>query len=517
MNAAYSKSTESAPFSVAREQFDAMTRHLESPTALGMKHDELEEYVIREGRELERRLLQEHLELRAAAERPVKVIEREGAELSGRRRSMRLLESLVGEVVVTRLLYQAAGMNGLCPQDASLNLPTESFSLGVRRRVAEEAASGSFDHAVERVASTTGAHVAKRQAEELARRAAVDFESFYADRVIDVAKEANLLLVLTFDAAGIVMRTEALRPATRRAAEEQADNPRWPPKRLSPGQKRNRKRMAQVAAIYAIERNVREPKDIVRELRPVQDTEPKKPPPKPVNKQVSASVEKDPEVVIDAYFQEALRRDPQRRRQWVVLVDGNEHQLALVHAAARKHEVQVTVVLDLIHVLEYLWKAAHCFHSAGSTEAEKWVTTRLCMLLEGVDASVVAGGIRRSATLQQLETRTAVDVCADYLIKYRDLTRYADALREGLPIATGVIEGACRYIVRDRMDKTGARWSVAGAETVLKLRALRTNGDFDAYWQHHTSAEYRRNHASHYADAQVPSPLPAPRHLRRIK
>lgn len=139
------------------------------------------------------------------------------------------------------------------------------------------------------------------------------------------------------------------------------------------------------------------------------------------------------------------------------------------------------------------------------------------MLLDGVDASAVAGGIRRSATLQQLENRDGVDVCADYLIKYRSLIQYAAALRDGLPIATGVIEGACRYIVRDRMDKTGARWSVAGAEAVLKLRALRTNGDFDAYWQHHTAAEYERNHASRYADANVPSPLPSKRHLRRIK
>lgn len=188
-----------------------------------------------------------------------------------------------------------------------------------------------------------------------------------------------------------------------------------------------------------------------------------------------------------------------------------------MRAAAHKHDVRVTIVLDVIHVLEYLWKAAHCFHSAGSSEAEKWVTARLLMLLEGVDASTVAGGIRRSATLQQLKNRGGVDVCADYLIKYRELVRYADALRNGLPIATGVIEGACRYIVRDRMDKTGARWSVAGAEAVLKLRALRTNGHFAAYWQHHVEAEYRRNHASRYADAQVPSPLPIKHHLRRTK
>jgi hypothetical protein len=517
MKAAYSESTKSASFSGARAHFDAMTRHLESPQAFGMKHDELEVYVIEQGRELERRLLQEHLDLRAGAERPMRVVESRGTELRERRQGARRLRSLVGEVVVTRLLYQASGMNGLCPQDASLNLPAESFSLGVRRRVAEEAASGSFDHVVERVTATTGARIAKRQAEELARRAAVDFESFYAGRAVDVKEEAHLLLVLSFDAAGIVMLTKDLRSATRKAAEKQAQDPRWPPKRLSRGQKRNRKRMAQVAAIYAIERNPRQPEDIVRELRPVQDTAPKKPRPKPVNKQVSASVEQEPAAVIDAYFQEALRRDPHQHRQWVVLVDGNEHQLELVRAAARKHEVQITLVLDLIHVLEYLWKAAHCFHSAGSRDAEKWVMARLRMLLEGVDASTVAGGIRRSATLQQLKSRNGVDVCADYLIKYRELIRYADALRDGLPIATGVIEGACRYIVRDRMDKTGARWSVAGAEAVLELRALRTNGDFDAYWQHHVAAEYQRNHASRYADEQVPSPLPAKRHLRCIK
>jgi hypothetical protein len=343
MPAAYSEITKSAPFSSAREHFDLMTRHLESPVAFSMKHDELEAYVIEQGRELERRLLQEHLDLRAGAERPVRVVERDGTERRERRRGTRQLRSLVGEVVVTRLIYQAAGVNRLCPQDASLNLPAESFSLGVRRRVAEEAASGSFEHAVERVVATTGAQVAKRQAEELARQAAVDFESFYAERVMDVTDEAGLLLVLSFDAAGIVMRTEDLRAATRKAAEARAEDPRWPPKRLSPGQKRNRKRMAQVAAIYAIERNERQPQDIVRELRPVQDTAPKKPRPQPVNKQVSASVEHEPAVVIDAYFEEALRRDPRQLRQWVVLVDGNEHQLELVRAAAREHEVQVTV------------------------------------------------------------------------------------------------------------------------------------------------------------------------------
>ena len=221
--------------SSAREKFDEMTRHLESKPAMGMTHDELEAYVVREGRELERRLLQGHLDLRAAAEKPVPVLGANGLERTGRRRGTRSLLTLVGDVEFSRLLYQSEGESALCPQDAALNLPKELYSLGVRRRVAEEVASGSFDHAVERLVSTTGAAVPKRQLEEVAQRAAADFESFYATRVIHPSDEVGMLLVLTFDAAGIVVRKEDLRKATKRAAEKQAADPRWPTKRLASG------------------------------------------------------------------------------------------------------------------------------------------------------------------------------------------------------------------------------------------------------------------------------------------
>jgi hypothetical protein len=506
------------PFSAARLKFDEMATHLQSAAALGMRHEDLEEYVVREGRELERRMLQEHLDLRAAAERQVKVVGEDGIERRQVRTSRRGLMSLVGEVTVSRLLYQAAGVSGRAPQDASLNLPAESFSLGVRRRVAEEVAANSFDHGTERITATTGARIGKRQVEEEARRAAVDFETFYAAHPpTDLAAEANKLLVLSFDGAGIVMLPKDLREATRRAAEAQASTPQCPPKRLKRGQKRNRKRMAEVAAVYAIEPHVRVPEDIVRDLRPVQDVESSKRRPKPSGKRVWASVERDAERVIEEAFEEASRRDPERKRRWVVLVDGQEGQLSLIETVAARMGVQVTIVLDIIHVLEYLWRAAYCFHPDGSHEAEQWVQKRLLMLLSGTSPSDVAAGMARSATLQGLENRNAVEECADYLCKYRDLLGYARALAEGLPIATGVIEGACRYLVRDRMDKTGARWSLAGAEAVLKLRALRANGDFDDYWRFHLDAEHRRNHESRYDHSQVPNPLPTRPRLRRVK
>lgn len=516
MDAAYTESS-AARAGSAREKFDEMTAHLESKHAMSMTHDELEAYVVAEGRELQRRLLQQHLDLRTGAERRVRVVDEAGLVRTEVRRGTRGLLTLVGEVEATRLLYQAEGKDARCPQDAALNLPAELYSLGVRRRVAEEVASASFDHAVERLAATTGAPVPKRQAEQLAVKAAADFDAFYATRVVDPTVEKDMLMVLSFDGAGIVVRTEDLRPATQRAAKKQAADPRWPPKRLSKGQKRNRKRMAEVAAVYAIAPHVREPTDIIRELRPAQDVDEKRARPRPVNKRAWASVKREAGDVIRDAFDDAERRDPGHARRWIVLVDGNEPQIELAYAEARRRSIHLTVIVDLIHVLEYIWRAAYCFHADGSREAEAWVTARLCMLLEGADPSDVAAGMRRSATRQGLESRAAVDECAAYLCKYRIHLRYAAAIRDGLPIATGVVEGACRFLVRDRMDKTGARWSLDGAEAVLQLRALRANGDFDAYWTHHVEAEAERRHRSRYAHRRVPNPLPTPNHLRRVK
>jgi hypothetical protein len=314
------------------------------------------------------------------------------------------------------------------------------------------------------------------------------------------------------------MRKEDLREATRRAAESASHKLQ---KRLTKGEKRNRKRMAEVAAVYLVEPFVRDAEDVIRELGPVHDVRTRRP--RPTNKRVWASVVQDAAEVIDQAFQEAKRVDPGHERRWVVVVDGNPDQIRAVRKVAARYRAKVTLVLDVIHVLEYLWKAAYCFHPDASREAEAWVTERLRALLTGHDPSQLAAGIRRSATRQRLSAgkRKAADSCARYLINNRRLLGYAQALRQGLPIATGVVEGACRYLVKDRMDRTGARWSLDGAEAVLRLRALRTNGDFDDYWRFHLAQEHERNHCARYVGGNVPNPPAAPSSarpkLRRIK
>ena len=325
-------------------------------------------------------------------------------------------------------------------------------------------------------------------------KVAQDFEDFYAQRSVAQSAVSDELLVLTTDGKGIVMHSEDLREATAKAAQK---SPAKRQTRLSPGQKRQRKRMATVASVYSVPRYKRRPTDIIGEQRD--------PPERPAihDKRVWASVRQEAKTVIASAFREATQRDPQHQREWVVLVDGEPHQLNTIKASAKQRDVTVTIVLDFIHVLEYIWKAAFCFFPSGSEAAEAWVSERALRILQG-KASEVAAGIRRSATLQNLSptARENADKCADYLLKYRQYLRYDDYLEKGYPIASGVIEGTCRHLVNDRMDITGARWRLDRAEAVLRIRALRASGDFDEYWQFHKLQEFQRNHVNKFQDPE---------------
>lgn len=485
---------------------------LSSGAALNAPLHEIERLLESQGREMLRAMMQAHFDLRSTQEREVEVRGADGVERTQVRRSSRTVETKFGEVELERNLYQAPGVDGLAPLDAALGLATEKYSMEVRRIVAEESGRASFDEVVELVKKQSGAEVPKRQVEELAERSTRDFDAFYRDRLRG-PEDTEHLLILSFDGKGIAMRLDDLRAATRKAAEA---TPRRMHTRLAKGEKPNRKRMAEVAAVYSLEAWPRTIADVLHGLGDKRDADR----PRPENKRVWASVEHSPQRVIEDAFAEALRRDPERRRRWIVLVDGNRDQLRRIQRAARTAGVDITIVLDIVHVLEYLWRAAYAFHDEGTTEAESWVEHHLQRLLQGRSGGEIAKSLRLMAKNRALDAVASKPVlkAASYLTKNTRWLHYDRALAEGLPIATGVIEGACRYLVQDRMGRTGARWSLAGAEAILKLRALRTSGDFDDYWQFHLAKEHERNHASRYANNAVPNPLPPSRpHLRLVK
>ena len=330
--------------------------------------------------------------------------------------------------------------------------------------------------------------IGKRQVEQAVVSAAGDIAAFYAARV-PVPCTASTLLVISADAKGIVMRPGALRPATAKAAARQGKMRT----RLTAGEKPNRKRMATLACVFDADPAPRRPHDVIAPPGGRHGSRGIRPRPRARAKWLAGSVEHDPAEVIAAAFSQAEARDPARRRTWVVLVDGAEHQLGLIRAEAARRGATISIVTDLIHVLEYIWKAAWSLHPAADPAAEDWVAVKALAVLAG-DSARAAAEITAEADTAGLTAaqRAGADACVRYLTGKQEFLRYDQALAAGWPIATGVIEGACRHLIGDRLDITGARWGLQGAEAVLTLRAVISNGDFDEYWRYHLAREHQR-------------------------
>lgn len=307
------------PFGRSRERLEQIVGWLGGQDAASPEHGELEAQLQVVGRELLCTLFQDHLDLRAGREQRLDgVADASGVERRALERDhQRPLSSVFGEVTVSRLAYRQRGEENLYVADGVLNLPVERASHGVRRLVAIEAATGSFEHATGQARERTGLGLGKRQVEELAVRAAVDFEAFYAERVgeRDAEREKNDVLVLSADGKGIVMRSDALREATARAAQRASPKLKT---RLSRGEKANRKRIAEVGAVYEITPAPRTPEDVLALTK-----EKVLPVPKAKNKWLTASVVEDAATVVADIFDEAERRDPDHERTWVALVDGS--------------------------------------------------------------------------------------------------------------------------------------------------------------------------------------------------
>lgn len=485
-------------FSASRRYFEETVSFLHAEESSGLEHGVLEERLEKMSQELFRLLFQDHFDFRAHREERLEgVTDDKGTPRNSVETGHhRALATIFGAVNVERLAYRRRGEQNLHPADAASNLPEEKHSHGLRRWAAIEATRGSFDDAKDAIERATGQSVPKRQVEALVRRAATDVDAFYAERS-GVKGDPTDALVISVDGKGIVMRPDALREATKRAAEASAHKLET---RLSKGEKGGRKRMAEVGAVYDVTPVPRAATDILA----TKDHEPVEAP-VAKNKWLTASVVEDTAAVITEVFDEAQRRDPEHQRPWVAVVDGNNHQIDRIKAEAAARWIDVTILIDVIHVLEYLWAAAWCFFEQGDPAAEAWVRDRALAILEG-GALDVASGIRRRATAEHLKAsaRKGADTCADYLTNKAPYLDYPLALSAGWPIASGVIEGAVRHLVKDRMDLTGSRWGLDGAEAVLKLRALNSNEDFPAYWRFHQSRELDRVHRSRYADNVLP-------------
>lgn len=289
---------------------------------------------------------------------------------------------------------------------------------------------------------------------------------------VDLTKEGELL-VSTEDNKGI--------PMVRPVADKPAGAHR------SKGEKANKKQMACIGCVYSVDRHERTPEELVATLFRDPDR-PKQQPPQAQNKRYWAELsrERDGAEVRgqDEVFQHlkaeiATRRKPQQLL--VHLCDG-QASLETDRQIYLPEDAYTVDILDLMHVVPRVWEAAHVFHKEGSVDASAFVRANLTQILRGQVGNVIANW-RRRATRMRLtgaKKKTLRTICA-FLAKNKHRMRYDEYLRLGCPVATGVIEGACRHVIKDRMERAGMRWKVPGAQAMLNLRTIHTNGDWTAF------------------------------------
>jgi hypothetical protein len=348
----YAPIPDAGPFAAFVNAFTALVGELQSAEAAGLTACELEDRLAGRGREVQRQLLHDHLDLRAAREeRAARGDHRAATGADGITRTRmetgrcRLLATLFGTVQVTRCAWRRPGAANLCPAGAALSLPARRCSHALARLAAAEAARGWFQAAHAAITRRCGAVIGTRQIEQAVADAAADITAFYAARV-PVPCTASTLLVISADAKGIVMRPGALRPATAKAAARQGRMRT----RLAAGEKPNRKRVATLTCVCDAEPAPRRPHDIIAPPGGRHGHRTRRPRPRARAKWPAGSVEHDPADMIAAAFSEAGARDPQHKRTWVVLPGGAGHQLDLIRAEARRRGVTIHVVIDLIHV-----------------------------------------------------------------------------------------------------------------------------------------------------------------------
>ena len=471
------------------EQFSAMLAWAAGDAA-SLDHGEREKEIGETGRELQRRLLEATLAIDCAREERISHVTsaagiRHGSVEKGHDRGV---ASVFGPVRAGRLAYRNRREPNLYPADARWMLPDDPYSLGMRALAAFHLAAGGYGQAQEIIEARTGVTIGRAQLAGLAADLAAWTGDFYEQRARDAEDgPPGDVLMMQADGKGI-----ALRPEHRKGGQADAAHP-------------GIKKMAEIVAVAGFTPAAREPEDIAapparRKARPG---------PAARDKWVSASITDDIPAMIGAAFDEADRRDPHRVRQRVFLVDGNKQQIAAIGDHARERGLKVPVLIDYIHVSGYLGKAAAALHPGDPTAAGQWADGQLLRVLHG-RAKAVAATLRSVAAKARNSSRTRhldladMDRAITYLENNHQHMRYDRALEKGWPVATGMIEGACRFVIEDRFGITGARWSPDGAEDILKLRAIVVNGDLGDYMDYYKARYLEERHLVRYDPASIP-------------
>ena len=468
----------------AQHQFDALRDFVGRAARDGQRIDTVEREVFRQLLGLGHSLLSAFVALQGdgdlgpQAEAPGGHVARRLPERHDRR-----YVSIFGELTIDRIVYGSREGQRIerVPLDERLGLPEGDFSYVLEDWGQRLCLKESFAEAGHSLEMLLGLKLRTRTLEHMSREVAGDAPAFQEALPVPPPGEEGPLMVVTADGKGVPMR----RPVQ--------DGPR-PHHRRTKGEKSNKKQMACVGAVYSIEPFVRKADDILDEVLRDQKAGER---PEPQHKHVWAEMTREvagetvnaKEALFSRLEAELAARNSGHDRPVICLMDGER----ALWEMQREHFSGAVGILDLFHVLERLWAVAHCFHEEGSDPARRYVEERLRDLLQGRVGYVIAG-LRRRLSGGKLSgpKKKVVKSAVEYLANNREHMRYDEYLAAGYPIGSGVAEGACRHLVKDRLEQTGMRWTVEGAQAMLHVRALYLNDQWEDFIEFRAEREQAR-------------------------
>lgn len=418
-----------------------------------MEIQKVEKHILAELIKVGRDLMKVYIKKRGNGYVGEEIVIADGRKLSYQGERTRQYLSIFGELEISRAYYWATGTVGYHPLDKELNLPKEKYSYLFQEWGLQGASKEAFDQAQEFLSQIFQIEIPKRSLQKQAVEVAETVEEFYNQNCFRSDRAEGDVLMVALDGKGI--------PMVKNAGAE--------PGRLKRGEKRLEKKMALVASVQTVvSAEVKKSRESGQEA--VQSR----------NKMIYGELrekEKFPEF-IRAHCQ---TRDSGQKMTKVFLSDG-QPSLWGIH---QKYFADFIGILDWWHMSEYLWKAAYLFLPEGSPQAQKWVKKKERQLLGGAVKRVIRGFRYYKGKIRGASKRDALKQISKYFSKNQERMRYDLYLKAGLPIGSGSVEGACKYLIKIRMEGCGMRWKEAGAQAILKLRSVYLNKMWTDFWAYY--------------------------------
>ncbi len=394
--------------------------------------------------------------------------------------------SIFGKFGVPRTCYRSNGLEGVMPLDAQANLPERSYSYLLQECMDLLSIRDSFGEGSVTLAKLLGAGVSPSRFEVVNRESANSYDEFYENKELPTPGSEGEIQVIGFDGKGVpVIKSESAKLQSR----------------LGKGEKRQKKKEAMVGVSYTIDPKQRSPEEVAENLLYPEEAREKREaakkqgvnsrPIRAKNIRRLASLQRPKEEVMEEIIRDARSRAWDNQWPLVAVMDG---ALCLwTSLTAMLAGVNWVGILDIIHVSEYLWKAGNALNGEKTSKCKKWVYKYLLAILQGRVGRVI-GGLKQILSKRKLKAfqRKALKEAISYFENHRKWMCYDKYLAAGYPIGSGVVESTCGHTVKNRMEGTGRRWSIKGAESTLLLRSVYTSNDWDAYWEVHRVLERKR-------------------------